>query len=209
MHRTFVWTVAILVLVWTTALAYSAPLAKTPDDLIRNLINAAQQGNTDDFLAGLTSSSRKAVADSFLRQRELDAAQQAFQQALDERFGKGAPTLPSSPEDLKSAIGRLAGAELVEKAPAPGGGMKLRVKTSVKGTGGVVATRDETLLARQEGGAWKLVLVSPPEKQPGSKSILEDFTKKLKAGEFKDRMAAMIALDNALRGATARKAVAK
>jgi len=201
--------VATFLLLGVPTLAYAGTPAKTPEELIRNLITAAQQGNTDDFLAGLTMSSRKALEGAMARRAAVDAANQAFRQALDERFGKGAPVLSSPPEDLKSAISRLADAEVVEKKPAPAGGVHLRVKTSIKGAGGPAVTHEETLLARQEGGAWKLVVISPPEKQPGSRAILEDYTKKVKAGEFKDRMAAMIALDNALRGSTPKKEVAK
>jgi len=195
----------VLVLWVASAIAHATAPAKTPADLIRSLIAAAQQGDTDTFLSGLTASSRKAVTDSFARQASVQQAQQAFEQALDARFGKAAPILPLPTEDLKVTLSRLAGAEILQSKPGPAGSMLLRVKTSIKGPSGTITTREDSLIVRQEGGGWKLVLGSPAEKQPGAKSILETFTKKVQNGEFKDRVSAMVALDSALLGTVGKK----
>ncbi len=189
---------------------HAATPAKTPEDLIGSLIAAARQGATDDFLANLTARSRKAVSESFARQAAVEEAQEVFRQAMDERFGKGAKTLLSAPDDLKSAISRLAGAEILEKKPGPGGTMSVRVKSSLEDPAGKVWTREDTLhLQREDGGAWKLEVAFPQERKPGSKAVLEEFTRRVKDGEFKDRTAAMVALSNALVGPADGKGVAK
>lgn len=203
MFQTVRFTAATTILLWVaSSLAHAIAPAKTPDELIRNLATAAQQGNSDDFLAGLTASSRKAVIDSFANQAVLRDAQQSFQQALDERFGKGGKVLDAAPDDLKSAVSRLAAAEVLEKKPGPGGAVQLRVRASFKRPDGKTGTREDTLIALPEGGGWKLVLSFAPgaKLQSDSKAALERVTKQVKDGQFKDRTSAMVALANDLPG---------
>jgi hypothetical protein len=209
MHRS-VKIISAATALWLAAtFAQASAPAKTPEELMKNLISSAQQGNTETFLASLTTSSRKAVSDSFARQASVQTAQQAFQQALDEKFGKGGEVLSAPADDLKSAISRLTSAELLETKPGSGGTAHLRVKTTVKTANGKTLTKDETLLVKQEGGGWKLVLGFPQRQRPDSRSVLEKLTKEVKDGQLQDRTEAMIALSNALGSGSAKGGTAK
>jgi hypothetical protein len=204
MYQTVRFTAMTTLLLWVaSSLAHAMVPAKTPDELIRNLVAAAQQGNSNDFLAGLTANSRKAVIDSIANQAVLREAQHSFQQALEERLGKGGEVLDAAPDDLKSAVSRLAAAEILEKKPGPGGTVQLRVRASFKQPNGKTVTREDTLIARAEGGDWKLVLSFAPgaKLQSDSKAALERITKQVEDGQFKDRTSAMVALANNLPGA--------
>jgi hypothetical protein len=196
MPRTLYRFTAVTAICLASALAQSSAPAKTPEDLIRNLAVAAQQGNSEAVMASLTASSRKALSDSFAQQAGLQAAQQAFQKALDEKFGKGGELLAPPADDIKTAMSRLAGAEVLETKPASAGSVHIRIKASVKGSDGKAATREETLLARKEGGEWKLVIAFPPARVD-SKAVFARLTKAVSDGQFKERNAAMIALANA------------
>jgi len=203
MFQTIRYTAATTMLLWmASSLAHAIAPAKTPDELIQNLLTAAQEGNTEDYLAGLTANSRKAVIDSFASEAVLREAQQSFQQALDERFGKGSKILEADPDNIKSAISRLTAAEILEKKAGPGGTMQLRVRASFKQSDGKTVTREDTLIALPEGGGWKLVLSFVPgaKLQLASKAALERITKQVKDGQFKDRTSAMVALANNLPG---------
>jgi hypothetical protein len=151
MDRTVIRCAAVTAICLAAAVAQASAPAKTPEELIRNLVAAAQQGNSDEVMASLTSSSRKALSDAFAHESAMRAAQQTFQQALDEKFGKGGKLLISPSDDLKTSLSRLAGAEVLETKPGPGGSAHLRVRTSLKVSDGKSATREETVLVRKEG----------------------------------------------------------
>ncbi|MGH9495036.1 MAG: hypothetical protein ACRD3B_08575, partial [Candidatus Sulfotelmatobacter sp.] len=150
----------------------------------------------DELLSYLTASSRKALADSFADEAAMRGAQQEFQGALDEKFGKGGEVLASPVDDLKTAMARLGGADVVETKPASGGSVQIRIKATIKVPDGKSPTREETLLARKEGGSWKLVIGFAPHSDP--KAAFARATKEVKEGKYKDRNEAMIALSDAI-----------
>lgn len=188
--------VAVTSILLAAAMAQASAPAKTPEDLVRNLTAAAQQGNSDEVMSYLTASSRKALTDSFASQAAMRSAQQEFQQALDEKFGKGGELLASPVDDIKTAMGRLGGAEVLETKPSTGGSVHIRIKASIKVPDGKSITREETLLAHKEGGGWKLVIGFPPHKD--AKAAFARATKEVKEGKYKDRNEAMIALANVI-----------
>lgn len=173
--------------------------AKEPDQLIQDLLKAAQKGDVDSFLSGLTEESRRAVQESYANQNSFLQALQEFEKALNEKFGEGEELLMDPPNDLKAAIARLASAEVMTQKTRPDGSIELRVKTSIKMEDGSTISREDPLIARQEGGGWKLWLGFAPDGKIAGEKIeaAQQLTQEVRAGKYKDRVSAMIALANA------------
>jgi hypothetical protein len=190
--------VAVLVLCVST-LVRADETARTPEQLIKSLIEAARRGDVEGFLGGLTVDSRKALTESVAGQATLRQAGEEFQKALDERFGKGTKTLAAAPEDLKAALGHLVAAEVVSQKKRPDGSVELQVKTSVKDDGGRVVSHEDSLVAREEGGSWKLALgfAADGKVVAQMKAAAEQITQEVLKGTYKDRLSAMVALANA------------
>ena len=174
--------------------------AQTPEQLIQNLLEAARKGDVETFLTGLTAESRKAATDSFANEAALRQARDEFKKALDERFGAGATVIEDTPIDLKTAIARLASAEIVGRQSKPDGSVELKVRTSTRTDGGETVSREETQVVRREAGVWKLAVGFAP---PGTiaaewKAAFERITREVREGKYKDRIEAMVALDNSL-----------
>lgn len=189
--------VVLLLLPITAVLA--AGSARTPEQLIQNLLTAAQQGDVNSFLSGLSTDTRKAITQSYANRAALAQAQAAFQAALDEKFGAPAKTIDTPPDDLKAAIGRLVAAEILSKKQVSANIAELRVKATTKLENEKTVSVEQTLRARQEGGAWKLDLgLVVDEKQfAEKKAAAEHIAERVRKGEYKDRIAAMVALDRA------------
>jgi len=182
--------------------AHASPAQNTPEELVGAVISAARRGDVPQFLACLTATSRASLTESFANRSALREAQQAFRRALDNQYGKGGILYFSPEEDLKSVIVRFVGAEILEKKRGPPGIVKLRVRTSVRTPDGRISQVEDTLGVQRERGAWKLRLGFAPQGQRVANYIgtLQRYTKSVQEGAYKDRMTAMIALDNALNG---------
>jgi hypothetical protein len=186
---------------WCSTSVEAAEPAGTPAGLVQAQLAAARRQDVDGFLAGLTSSSRQALTEAIARRAALDESQRHFREALDQKFGAGPVMLVEPPEDIRTALSRLAAAEVVGQTKNPDGTVGLRVRTSIKGTDGKIVVRDEVLVARQENGAWKLVLGFTDGKfATQAYAVTRRMTERVRDGEFKDRVTAMIALDNGLSG---------
>lgn len=190
---------ALAVLLLGPVIVSAGAPAETPEQLIRHLAGAAQRGDVEDFLSGLTADSRKALKESLANQASLHQARDEFQKALDERFGRGAGTLEEPPEGLRAAIGPLAAAEFVGQKKRADGSVEVRVKTATPTGGGQATGREGTLVARQEGGAWVLELGFPADggKAAARKTAADQITRDVRAGKYHDRLSAMIALADA------------
>jgi hypothetical protein len=173
--------------------------AAAPEDLIKDLLVAAQRGDVDGFLSGLTTDSRKSLTEAVAHQAALSRALEQFQQALDERFGAGTEMLASPPDDLPAALARFVNAEVIAQREAPDGAVQLQVKTSLKTGNGETITREETLVVWQEAGAWKLVLGFAANGKLAVErgAAAERIVQEVRDGKHKDRLSAMIALANA------------
>jgi len=191
------WAAALLLLALASPAHASGPVG-TPEKLIRELSAAAREGDVNGFLSYLTADARKAVQESAASQASLRVAEESFQKALDERFGKGEPILTSPPMDLKTAISRVDGFELLGKKPGPAGTMYLRVRTSIKTQQGKTSVREDTFVAGQENGSWKLDL-NPGQSLNAKAEIaaVNRTTAALRNGEFRDRSSAMSGLRQA------------
>jgi hypothetical protein len=200
MHRCARFIGMAALFLWAVSFADARSAAKTPADLVSNLVTAAHQGDVEGFLSGLTASSRKAMTQSFSDRESLRGEQQKFLKALDERFGKGAMVISAPEGDIRTALMSIVSAEVLEEKPGPGGTVQLRVKASLKGPDEKTVSREDTLIAQREGGAWKLVLGFAPDDRStaDAKAAIERLTKGVVEGQFKDRMSAMISLSNAL-----------
>lgn len=182
------------------ASASMAQRARSPEQLMSNLIDAARAGNVPAFLSGVDPQSRRALAASKKGQTALDNASSAFQRALDERFGPSGVVLVAPRESLETAIGRLGSAQVLDSRITPRGA-EIRVRTPVGGPAGQPsATRDETLFARREDGSWKLVLGFPRDIAGKQTAIIDRITQNVRTGEYRSRLDAMIALSSALYG---------
>jgi hypothetical protein len=191
-------TMAVILLCVSFSGFAGAP-AQTPDQLIKNLVEAARKGDVEGFLSGLTEGSRKAVTESVANRSALRQALEDFEKALDERFGRGAEVLATPQDDLKTAIGRLAGAEVISQAERPDGSVELRVKTAIKVEDEHTVNREDTLVARREGGDWKLALGFAADRGMTAerKAAAGRIAREVRDGKYKDRLAAMLALADA------------
>jgi hypothetical protein len=191
---------AVLTLVSIAPLSAAAATteAKTPDQLVANLIAAAHSGDVDGYLSLLTAGAREAMTQSVANQASLERAHQAFMEALNSRFGEGATVLSDPPDDLKTALGRLLEAQVLSQKATEKGAIELRVKTTLKTPSGKTSEREQTLLARKEGATWKLALGFPPDAASANQEIAaaERITQEVRDGKYPDRQAAMIALAN-------------
>jgi hypothetical protein len=190
--------VAMVMLLVLVSPAYASGPAATPEQLIQFMSAAARQGDSDGFLSYLTTDARNAVQESAASQASLRAAEESFQKALDDRFGKGEPIPVSPPMDLKTAISRVDSFELLDKKPGPAGIVYLRVRTSLKTPQGATAFREDTFAAAQENGAWKLDL--NPGKSLDAKAELAALNRTaeaLQSGKFTDRHSALLELNQA------------
>lgn len=182
------------------ATASMAQPAHSPDQLMSNLIAAAQAGDVQAFLSGLDPQSRRALTASEKGKAALDSASAAFRRALDERFGPGGTVLVAPGESLQTAIRRLGSAQVLGSR-ITARGAEIRVRTPIGGPPGQPsATRDDTLFARREGGSWKLVLGFPPAVAGKQTAAIKRVTQNVRAGRYQSRQDAMIALSNALYG---------
>jgi hypothetical protein len=184
------------------------PALNTPDELIKDLAAAANKGDADAFLSAMSDKSRKALEESFADRAALQDAEDHFQQTLNKRFGKADLTSTIAPADFKSMLRRLKGMEILSSNPLRDGSMELRVRSTIETAAGTVSQED-TLLARQEAGTWKLAgsNFAPEGPDPAlteryrsRKSTLDDLTKQVRDGQFKDRESALSALAGALSG---------
>lgn len=201
--RTAVSCLAALILIAAASYNFAKFQSATPEQLIADLQEAARKGDIEGFLSGLTAESRKIVEKSYADRPLSRHAQEEFRRALDERFGKGAEMLTAPEDDLRTAIGRIVSAEVVSKKDGPDGSVEFEVKTTVNTGDEKTATREDTLVARKEDGAWKLALRGFPADRRDAdqiKATIERFTADVRNGKYPDRMAAMLALDNALIG---------
>jgi hypothetical protein len=200
------WAAAFIL--WGSISVEAAELADVPAGLVQAQVAAARRGDVDGFLAGLTSSSRRALTEAIARRAALTEAQRYFREALDQKFGAGPATLAEPPEELRTALSRLAAAEVVSQTKNPDGTIGLRVRTSIKGPFDKTVVRDEVLVTRKEDGAWKLVLgFSDGRFATEANAVTRRMAERVRNGDFKDRVSAMIALDNGLSGSSNKKAV--
>jgi hypothetical protein len=191
--------VITLLSVWLLATAIVN--GQTADQVVKNLLTAAQNGDADRFLSGLTAESRRAVTESLAGEAELRTVGEDFRKALDETFGAGTGALAVPPDDLRAALGRLAGAEILRQERRPDGSLEVRVKTALKTEDGRTISQEETLVFRQERGGWRLALglASDGRIVTERKAAAEQIIKEVHEGRYKDRLSAMLALANAWR----------
>jgi len=189
---------AVLLLLVLASPAHASGPAQTPEQLIQQMDAAAKEGDANGFVSYLTTDAQKTVQESVASQASLRAAQESFQAALDERFGKGAPIVTSPPMDLKTAISRISSFELLDKKPGPAGTVYLRVQTSLKTPQGKTVVREDAFVAGREGGSWKLDLNPGPSLDAKAEvAAVNRTTAALRNGEFTDRSAALLGLGQA------------
>ena len=156
--KTTVCQALVASLLFSPVLVFAGSEAKNADQLSNKLLKAAQTGNVENFLSGLTMESRKRVVAAYASQASILKIQETFQDALNQRFGQGAEVLTSPPDGLKAAIGHLASSEVISQTPRSDGCVELEVKTMLKMENEQTVSRPDTLLVCQEEGSWKLSL---------------------------------------------------
>jgi hypothetical protein len=182
----------------SASLACAGAPATTPEQLIQEMSAAAKAGDTNGFLSYLTDAARNAVNVSIASQASLRAAEESFQKALEDKFGKGNESIVTPQVDLKTSLMRVKSFELVSKTAGPLGIVYLRVSTSIQMPDGKTVVRQDTFAAGQEGGSWKLEL-NPARSinaSPQETAVTRSMTA-LQSGEFKDRAAALSGLSQA------------
>ena len=191
------------VVVIAASYVFAVVQSDTPEKLIAELQRAANHRDVETFLSYLTAESRKAVESSYVESASNSAAQEEFQKALDEKFGKGTDWIPDvdPAEDLTRTITRITAAEVISKTETPDGLVELKVRTNVRGDGEEATMVEQTVGAEREKDEWKLSL-GYPEMRPDAEWIKKEFARiaaEVRDGKYEDRVAAMIALDNAIR----------
>jgi hypothetical protein len=185
--RTVLLGVATLFVVVTASYIFATIQSDSPEQLVVGLQKAASSGEVEGFLSGLTRESRDIVEKSYADRVLLRQAQTEF--------------LPAAEDDLRSAISRIAATEVVSKKEAADGSVELKLRTTVKTDSDKTANIENTVAARKENGEWKLSLGFPEKRLNVAriKADIERITAEVRSGRYEDRVAAMIALDNAVR----------
>jgi hypothetical protein len=150
--------------VWATSFALAGTPARTPDELIQRLVSAANQGDADTFLNHLTESSRTAVKQAFGQPSAVLTTPMNTPERTSNR---------TTADNLKSTLSQLKKVEILNMAERPDGTAELRVRSSIQSGDGKILSQEDTLLAHQEDGAWKLAGWRPtvrvyPLSQPGT-----------------------------------------
>jgi hypothetical protein len=217
--------VAILI-----ALAVSANAAE-PAQLVAALAQAVHNRDVAGFIAHTSVASRRALAGAQVTQARLRRAQLGYQAALDQRFGKGHAFPPPAPPDRAAILSRVVNLAFVSVQLRTPTLALLHLRTSARvppgstppgsappgsaprgsAPGAPTVEEDDTLPAVREGGQgrrqWKLDLTglarSATLSAASEASAYERITREIRAGMFKDRVAALIALLQAERGEAA------
>jgi hypothetical protein len=212
--------VAILI-----ALAVSANAAE-PAQLVAALAQAVHNRDVAGFIAHTSVASRRALAEAQVTQARLRRAQLGYQAALDQRFGKGHAFPPPAPPDRAAILSRVVNLAFVSVQLRTPTLALLHLRTSARvppgsappgstprgsAPGAPTVEEDDTLPAVREGGQgrrqWKLDLTglarSATLSAASEASAYERITREIRAGMFKDRVAALIALLQAERGEAA------
>jgi hypothetical protein len=171
----------------------------TPQQLVQTLATAAQNGDVERFLQGLSDDSRKRVLETFANQDQFVKALGEFRAALNERFGNADAPIEAPPDDLQKELQHFAGAEVTQSQEQRDGSVRLKVRTNLKQADGKTINVEQSLVARKEGGAWKVVLGIADNASVTAQRLAaaETVTKDVRAGKYQDRTAAMTALANA------------
>lgn len=128
------------------ALTSPAVAASTPGELVQELSRTAHDSDQKGFLAAMSASTRRAMAEAEAMGSKLTLAQKDFSTALDESFGigllGGAARFPIA--DRKAVLARFVAIDLVgveQKTPKEA---RLRLKTITKNFGDQTATEEDT-----------------------------------------------------------------
>jgi hypothetical protein len=212
--------VAILI-----ALAVSANAAE-PAQLVAALAQAVHNRDVAGFIAHTSVASRRPLAEAQVTQARLRRAQLGYQAALDQRFGKGHAFPPPAPPDRAAILSRVVNLAFVSVQLRTPTLALLHLRTSARvppgsappgsaprgsAPGAPTVEEDDTLPEVREGGQgrrqWKLDLTglarSATLSAASEASAYERITREIRAGMFKDRVAALIALLQAERGEAA------
>jgi hypothetical protein len=207
--------VAILI-----ALAVSANAAE-PAQLVAALAQAVHNRDVAGFIAHTSVASRRPLAEAQVTQARLRRAQLRYQAALDQRFGKGHAFPPPAPPDRAAILSRVVNLAFVSVQLRTPTLALLHLRTSARvppgsaprgsAPGAPTVEEDDTLPEVREGGQgrrqWKLDLTglarSATLSAASEASAYERITREIRAGMFKDRVAALIALLQAERGEAA------
>jgi hypothetical protein len=177
--------------------AIPAIAASTPQQLIETLAQSAHRGNVEEFFANTTEASRHALADAQAAGTKMAEAKQRYLDALDARFGKAYRSKNPAPGGLSTPLSRIVKLELVSVQPKGPNQALLEVKTDSTTGRGQVISRTNTFTAVKEGGQWRLDLT--PWIKEGIRSAAartsayEGIIRQVLAGEFKDRLSAVMA----------------
>jgi hypothetical protein len=212
--------VAILI-----ALAVSANAAE-PAQLVAALAQAVHNRDVAGFIAHTSVASRRPLAEAQVTQARLRRAQLRYQAALDQRFGKGHAFPPPAPPDRAAILSRVVNLAFVSVQLRTPTLALLHLRTSARvppgsappgsaprgsAPGAPTVEEDDTLPEVREGGQgrrqWKPDLTglarSATLSAASEASAYERITREIRAGMFKDRVAALIALLQAERGEAA------
>jgi hypothetical protein len=198
LHSGHLRIVSLLLSILPASAAFAGPPATTPEQLIQEMSAAAKAGDTSGFLSYLTEAARNAVHESISSQVSLRIAEESFQKAMEDKFGKGNEQIVTPLVDLKTALMRVTSFSLVSKTVRPLGIVHLRVSTTVQTPDGKTVVRQDTFAAGQEGGSWKLEL--NPAQSIDAKAHHSAVTRAmtaLQSGQFKDRASALSGLSQA------------
>ncbi len=187
------------------AFADPAFAADTPRQLVEALAQAARNRDMADFVANMSGASQRALANAKAARARLVQAQQNFQDALDQQFGKGQFIPLPPPPGRATGLSRVVNIQLISVRPQTPTKVQLQLKTITRAGDGVVA-EENTLAAVRERGRWKLDLaalsLSVARFRAQQASAYERITREIRDGALTDRISALIALAKAERSAS-------
>jgi len=180
------------------------PAPTTPDALVKALM-AAKDNSNDGVVGLLTDESRSALM-AQPRPNALHDAEAAYEEALNQRFGAGAPMnpaiemWPSRPQDVRAALKAIQSLKIVGISRNKDGSAALRVKATTQSANGQTVEAEGSLAVQRQRGAWRIVLPDASDRQSveARTGAMQQIVEKIRAGEYPSRQAAMIAMSNAL-----------
>ncbi len=189
--------IAFSALIFFAASTCAAP-AQTPEQLIERLNAAARQGDVGAYAAQLDARSRQAIAEDEKARANLLTAYDSYRKALDEKFGEGAPMLSGIAQlEPGTAPMPLVNTTITDKKIVKGRA-ELQLRSTYRGDGNPTISREYKAAAQREHDGWKLALSDAPFRAVAERSAAIDrVTRGIRAGEYPDRQAAMVALSNA------------
>jgi hypothetical protein len=178
--------------------------ARTPEQLIAELLAAAKRNDADAVLSLIAPQARSALEASAPGRYSMFAIDRPFNQALDARFGRGQTMAtvetiwPSRTSDLIAALSRIDALKVVAIGRQRNGLVPIEVGAAYRNAQGEAQATKGVLLAQRDRDGWKIALAGAADPDAATARREEEgmIAAEVERGAYKDRLSAMIALSD-------------